>query len=245
MIGEDTIQGHWVRRWIKAPDFEDDTTRVHWIQAGRDYADVRIPAKRPAHKGASCLADLSPSALTDLARAEGFAGHITLDGDNCTWHREINWHGAPDGVDVGAISFDEDGHMSETGVLADYAELWVQQATMQTTALRFLGHGYTGILVSDGAVAVLGIGRPSKPATKPIIDALNAGHVPDNVDLLFDGVHAFCRVADGLAIAALATNPMVEEHPVLSFRDNTVIWRKVGFYGDAEDVVMQVETVLA
>ena len=124
MISPADIQGHWVRQWIKAPGFEDHTTRVHWKQVGLNYADLRIPRARPDLTGAAALSDLPAAALLDLAQAEGFAGQVTLSGDHCTWHREINWHGPSEAQDVGAIRFDDDGQMIETGVHADYAELW-------------------------------------------------------------------------------------------------------------------------
>ena len=124
MITQADIQGHWVRNWIKAPGFEDHSTRVHWMQAGGLYADIRIPADRPDLSGASSLSALSPDHLLSLGQAEGFAGHVTLDGDHCTWEREINFHGTPDSLDVGAIHFDAQGSMIETGVHADYSELW-------------------------------------------------------------------------------------------------------------------------
>ena len=81
MIRPGDVQGHWVRTWIKAPGFEDHTTRVHWMQAGLDYADVRIPLERPDTRSAACLADLPAAVLRDLARAEGFSGHVTLEAD--------------------------------------------------------------------------------------------------------------------------------------------------------------------
>ena len=193
MINCQDIQGHWVRRSIKAPGFEDLTTRVHWMQAGRDYADVRIPLDRPNVSGAGCLADLPLDALLTIAQSEGFAGHVSLDQDTCTWHREINWHGTPDGLDIGSISFDEDGAMIETGVLADYVEVWDQCAETETKALRFANADYRGVMVSCGEVAVVGIGQTSKTATKTAFKGLRNGHTPDNLELVFDGLHAVCR----------------------------------------------------
>ncbi|MDF1728619.1 MAG: hypothetical protein P1U53_12810, partial [Sulfitobacter sp.] len=109
MITQGDLQGHWRRDWIKAPGFEDHTTRVHWLQAGALFADLRIPLERPDISGHAALADLSSAALRRLMQAEGFAGHITVDKSKCTWHREINWHGVPGQADVGLMSFDETG----------------------------------------------------------------------------------------------------------------------------------------
>ena len=231
MITEADVQGHWVRTWIKAPGFEDHSTRVHWIQCGLDYADVRIPLERPDLTGSDALADLDASALAMLAKAEGFAGHVTLDGTHCTWHREVNWHGRPDMLDIGAISFEADGNMIEAGVLADYRELWAPSEGPPGAAMRFSGGGYSAILATHGDSFVLGIGRTDKLATAPLVSALNAGDVPGDVTTLFDGLHAFGTFADGTATAVLATNPFVEGSVVTTWTDTNLTWHREDFDG--------------
>ncbi|MEO1538084.1 MAG: hypothetical protein AAFR73_10175 [Pseudomonadota bacterium] len=240
MITEGAIRGHWVRRWIKAPGFEDHTTRVHWMQAGRDYADVRIPLMRPDLRGATCLADLPATTLIELCQAEGFAGHVTLQDDRCTWHREVNWHGTPDMADVGTISFDDAGRMIETGVLADYTELWSQNAKAETAAVRFSGGTHTGLLVCSGSEAVVAIGQVEKSSTKPLLAALKTGTIPDHADADFGGIHALCRLRKDTAVATLATNPFAEGQPVLSFEDDHVIWHKLDFDGSQTKIEMKV-----
>lgn len=239
MIRVADIQGHWVRRWIKAPGFEDHATRVHWMQAGETYADVRIPLERPDQGAATCPADLPAAALYALAQAEGFAGHVTLDGDACTWHRSVNWHGTPEGADVGRIDFDADGRMIETGVLADYTELWEQTAKTATRAIRFASEDYAGVLVSEDGIGVLGIGRTSTPTTAPLVRELQHVAIPHGVDALFDGLHALCAIRDGQAIAMLATNPFVERQQCLSLKDDAVIWHKSDFGGTRTEVEMR------
>lgn len=238
MILLNDVQGHWVRDWIKAPSFEDHTTRVHWIQAGLDYADVRIPLNRPDLGAATCLADLDASSLHALGQAEGFVGHITLHNDTCTWHREVNWHGAPDAPDVGAIAFDEDGRMIETGVLAEYTELWEQHTTEPTKALRLHGRGYSGLMVSAGDICVLGIGQPLKSASQLILDTLQQGNIPKDVFALFDGIHAVCQVTDGCVIPSLATTPFAEGTPILTMHEDSATWHHIGFDGQRQDVLL-------
>ena len=239
------VQGHWVRDWIKAPGFEDHTTRVHWMQAGLDFADIRVPLDRPELGAARCLAELDASALLALAQAEGFAGHVALDGANCTWHREINWHGTPEAPDIGAISFDTQGRMIEAGVLAEYTELWEQHAKAATAALRFGDGAYSGLLVTSGDVGVLGIGRKAKPASKPILDALEAGDVPEDAQLLFDGIHALCTINADAVIATLATTPFVEGTVILTLDDTAVTWHQTGFDGAQTERCLQFETAPA
>lgn len=242
MITEDDIQGHWVRDWIKAPDFEDHTTRVHWMQVGSEYADVRIPLERPDLAGASALSDLPADALHALTMAEGFSGHVTLRGTHCTWHREINWHGPPDALDVGDISFDADGRIIETGVHADYTELWNRRTGHNTKSLRFHGEGYTGLLAMRGPVAVLGIGRQDKPSTKPMIEALAAGHIPAGVDTLFDGVHALGHQSGNVVIADLATQPFAEGKAVVTMNDEHLLWQRIAFDGTSVQLEMHFDT---
>ncbi|WP_095590614.1 hypothetical protein [Actibacterium ureilyticum] len=245
MIAQSDIQGHWVRDWIKAPGFQDHDTRVHWIQVGADYADIRIPADRPDLRDAGALADLPASALTVLARAQGFAGRITLQGAHCTWQREINWHGTPDAPDVGAISFDAQGRMIEAGVHEDYTERWVRHTAPDPRYLRFAGHGYTGRVASIGETAVIGIGRIGKPATAPLIAALARGDIPDGIDTLFDGLHALGHWSGDSLIADLATQPFAEGTPVLTVQGDAVIWHEIGFDGTRRDLLLNPDPVPA
>lgn len=234
----DRIEGHWIRTWIKAPGFEDHTTRVHWMQCGLAYADVRIPAERPDLSGAACLADLDAAALLQLARAEGFAGQVTLTGARCTWHRDINWHGQPDGQDIGDLRFDSAGRMIETGVEADYAELWEHRTSPAKRAQVYCAGGVEAHLVSIGNAFVLGIGTPGAATTKPLIAALETGSKPADLPRLFDGFHAFGHFDGSRGIADLATNPFAEGLPVVTLAPDGVIWHRMGFDGSARDVTL-------
>lgn len=239
MITLEDIQGHWVRQWIKAPGLEDHTTQVHWMQVGTCYADLRVPVGRPDLTDAGRLCDLSANALRQLASAEGFAGHARLTGAECTWHREINWHGTPEVPDVGTISFDDEGRMIEAGVHAEYTELWVPHQAETSRALRLSGHGYFGYLVTQGDTFVLGIGRPGKPTTLPLVEALNSGQIPTGIETLFDGLHALGRVSDGTAIARLSTDPIAEGTEIARLAEDALTWHRRGFGGECDDVVLE------
>ncbi|MEO0828906.1 MAG: allophanate hydrolase, partial [Pseudomonadota bacterium] len=106
MISWADVEGHWRRDWLRAGALEDRDTRVHWIQAGALFVDIRIPDGRPALGERTRLAELDNPELLALMAAEGFAGTITLEEDRCTWHRELNWRGRPEGADVGRLYFD-------------------------------------------------------------------------------------------------------------------------------------------
>lgn len=232
------LQGHWRRDWLRWPgcDGEDDeTTRVHWLQAGSLYADIRVPAGRPKTGGARCLADLDPSALRKLMRAEGFAGTITLDGDICTWHRRINWHGRPEGVDAGRMRF-EDGALIEDGVHAHYRELWRQIEGPPLSASRIAGGGLEGVLVSSGAEFLVALGRPGEAPSAPMVEALERGERPPKIATHFGSLYALGTWDGAEGVAAIATDPFTEGQPVLGRKRDELIWRRLGFDGDRQEV---------
>lgn len=223
------LQGHWRRDWLTAPGVLDDTTRVHWMQAGNLYADLRIPLERPDLSGFNCLADMPAEALQQLAQAEGFAGEISLDGPLCTWHRMINWHGAPDGIDAGALAFAADGALIETGVHADYSERWLQEAAGPACGFRLTSPGLTGFLVTVGGRFVLGLGQPS-----------DVGAMAPKGAALFSNVYAFGHWQEDAGHADLATNPLAEGRTILT-RDNGFFHLQYpDFYGEIFQVSLDV-----
>lgn len=237
MIAQADIQGHWQRDWLRAPGFEDGATRVHWMQAGAVYADVRIPATRPDLTGATALADLPADSLAMLFRAEGFAGETDVADGICTWHRAINWHGAPDSVDAGRLAFTAEGALMEYGVHADYTERWQRRDTGPATG-HVLGDGAGGLayLVSSGAGFVFGAGQAGLPPSAGLGAALAAGEVPPGLAAQFERVHAFGHWDGDTAIATLATNPFAEDQPLLTRRPDGVIWHRLGVTGTRRDI---------
>lgn len=231
MITQDDLQGHWRRKWIRAPGFEDETTRVHWMQCGALFADLRIPAERPDLTGVRCLADLDAPALRALMMAEGFAGAITVADSVCTWHRAINWHGTPDGVDAGRMSFDAAGDLIEDGVHADYAELWQKMPETSGDAWRVTGDGMRGVLISSASEFLIGLGEPDAAPTAPLIDALERGAVPGALAAHFRGVYVLGRWEAGQGIATLSTNPLLEGNPVLERNPEGVVFHGADFDG--------------
>lgn len=217
MIGPGDLQGHWRRAWLRAPGMEDRLTCVHWMQCGSLYADIRIRSDRPDVRGAGALSDLGAATLRQLLLAEGFAGHITVEDDICTWERRINWHGAPDAIDAGHMSFTGDGALIETGVHADYTELWHRLDDEPGEGLELAApSGRAGFLVSVGDRFVLGLGDPEAPSSRPILAALEAGRKPVGLAALFDRVHVLGRWDGKTGIAVQATNPLIEGRPVLA-----------------------------
>jgi len=219
MITRDDLQGHWRRDWIKAPGFADHTTRVHWMQAGELYVDMRIPEERPDLSAFDCLADVPRDLLSPLAEAEGFAGTINVADNRCTWRREINWQGVPEVDDIGLMSFQDEG-LIEDGVLAEYRELWQAEPVTPLRGHRISFGGMTGILVENDAVFLVGIG----PAPAPITD----------FDVQFASTYAFGHWNGVDGIATLSTNPFCEGQTVLR-RDQGFTWHAPSFDGATPD----------
>lgn len=216
MTTQEDLQGHWARDWIKAPGFEDHTTRVHWMQAGDLYADLRIPLDRPDLTGHACLADLTPGELAMLQQAEGFAGSITVADSTCTWQRDINWHGLPQAVDAGLMWFDDAGDLIEDGVEADYRELWKSVPVAPLRGHRISVADFSGVLVENDDVFLFGLGP------KPVSKASGPAQ--------FTSVYCIGHWDGSLGIADLSTNPFCEGKPVLE-RDQGFIWYATGFDG--------------
>ncbi|WP_323786471.1 hypothetical protein [Thalassovita sp.] len=238
MIEITDLQAHWRRDWIKAPGFEDATTRVHWMQRGALYADLRIPTDRPDLTGAASLADLDPAAFAVLMRAEGFAGTITVDDSICTWERRINWHGVPDGVDAGRMSFNDAGGLIEAGVDADYTELWRKMPDAPSEAQRVACDGMEGVLVQSETGFLIGLGLPGTPATSPLIAALEAGRLPDGLAAHFRTVYAWGHWQDDDGIADLCTNPFLETRPVLRRTGQGITFEIVDFDGQERSLAL-------
>lgn len=241
MLSAGDIQGHWQRIWLRAPGFEDGTTRVHWMQSGDLYADVRIPLESPDLWGATCLADLDPQALAMLAEAEGFAGTTVVQDGVCTWAREINWHGATEDVDAGRLSFDGDGDLIEEGVHADYAELWTRPHAEPSEGVRLTGAGKTAFLVTVGNRFVFGIGNPAAPATASTLCGLERGRI-DRAALrdLFDRVHMLGTWRGPFGCATLATNPFLHGNACLRRTQSGIVYSHVGFEGRVEEIPLEV-----
>ncbi|MFK7753157.1 MAG: hypothetical protein AB8B51_11475 [Sedimentitalea sp.] len=231
MITQDHLQGHWQRDWIKAPGFEDHTTRVHWLQAGALFADLRVPRDRPDIAGHSCLADLGPPALRRLMESEGFAGHITVEDSKCTWHRQINWHGEHGAADIGLMSFDEAGGLIEDGVLAKYQELWqaVPQPALRGAQLRC--GAMTGFLIENDAVFLLAIGGPPTGTRDDMIAALDNGTAEANaLKAHFASAYVLGTWDNAHGIGTLASNPFYEGQVVLD-RADSLVWHSIAFDG--------------
>lgn len=225
-----SLQGVWRRDWIEIDGHCDSGTRVLWAQAGDLFVDLRIPDRRPSIAGLGCLADLPREQLQQFRQAQGFAGHIALRDSICTWHREINWHGPPRDIDAGALHFDADGALIETGVHARYRERWQHTAPSCNSAQRVRAGQLQGIAIFCDAQFFLGIGAPiTQQTTQPQYSDTQQ----------FASEYVFGQWDGARGIAQLSTNPFSEQRQVLSRSDRAWIWHRHDWQGDATAIALQ------
>lgn len=141
----DWLAGLWRRDAIVFPDgAADRTTQVLWGQTHSLYVDLRIPADRPPVRGRRSFEDFAEDELLSLADQKGFAGHIVMDGDLCSWVRYIDYRPNTGRPDSGRLRLEGDTLYEEgdpTSVLASaYREIYHRErkASRRSVALRRL-----------------------------------------------------------------------------------------------------------
>lgn len=133
------VRGVWRRVELSAPNgVLDVTTEVVWLQTRRLYADIRIPADRPARPGAVSFDAYSEDELVRLAAMEGFAGALHVDRDICLWRRDLDFQ-PPSPVPDEARFVRDGATLTELGVHAEYTEVWIQEAGDTAHLAAFVG----------------------------------------------------------------------------------------------------------
>jgi len=161
MIRLQDVSGQWRRTSIAWPDGRSDTaTEVFWLQGVRRYADLRIPAGRPACAGAVCLRNLDRAMLRFMTRQEGFFGHLDIDASVGRWHRAFDYQPDTGMADHGALAF-EDGVLVERGIDLPYIERWSRKAGPESVMAFGLATeaGTPGCLVLAGDAFIYARGR--------------------------------------------------------------------------------------
>jgi len=143
----DRYLGTWQRSLLQTVQERDTRSRVFWLQTRLWHADLRIPDGRPDFSGITRLAECDDDQLAWLATQQGFCGITQVDGDRCTWHRQMDFQPSNGSRDVGHMIF-EGERIIETGVEADYLEIWerLPQSRGGTAALQ--------LVVEDGELPV-------------------------------------------------------------------------------------------
>lgn len=209
------LSGLWRRLAIEYPDGSGDTTsEVYWLQAGDLYADVRIPKDRPQVPAPELWDEVPVDELRLLAMQQGFAGHIQLQGDQCTWHRWLDFQPSPPTPDEGTLQFD--GRMLvERGIHQPYIEHWWHEEKVEEGFAAFRLQGPTpGLLLIVGGHFMRAVGRRQPfAAHERLLFQLQQGEFDrEQLAALLDCEISFgcCQGAAGDWMVRRSTKPWLE-----------------------------------
>jgi hypothetical protein len=226
-------RGLWRRRVLETSGHVDLRTTVYWLQTSSLYADLRIPADR-GRRGR--LARMTQAGLRALARQQGFAGALEVDGDVLTWQRWLDYQPAA-APDVGRVHFDG-SLLVEHGVHTAYREEWqrVQPAGKDCLALVLEDEldpnrcqiERAGILVALEGYFMIALARP-----EPLPPAPDLAALIDSEAYTLDVKRRFLNCAIELGVRhggdrwelQLSTLP---HHEGLGFREVHGTWRRDG-----------------
>ena len=175
--------GLWRRLSLETGRGEvDRTTEVYWLQSHSLYADLRVPMPRPAFAPGVGLSAMTPSQQQWLARQQGFAGHLEVADQSCTWHRVLDFQPPGELPDTGEVRFLGDGLLVEEGMHTPYREVWHRAATgADIVALQLMDEvgadrqprARRGVWVAVGDYFIYAVDRPRPlPPTSALVDLL-------------------------------------------------------------------------
>lgn len=176
------LRGAWTRDWIEVRGLRSSRFAVHYLQAPRLFADMRIPIQRPALPNATSFADLSDADLAMLAQQRGFAGWASASADTFTWHHEIDFQPSDGTPDIGRVEPVEPSRWYEHALDSSYVESWRSMASDDTTVLVIRGEragrlDQTLLVVGDYFLYVRNrsINLPEAPSLDSLIARTHAG----------------------------------------------------------------------
>lgn len=225
------LKGIWRREaMIFADGRSDRTTSVHWGQTGSLYVDLRIPAGRPAARGRRSLEAFDNEELLRIAAQKGFAGHILMDGDRCTWIRYIDYQPGTGRPDSGRLRLEgetlyEEGDATSI-VASSYREIYRHERKAQRlcAALRAVSAESSGghreavlVLIDDRFLYARDRAKPLPPA-ETLVDLVKAAD-GDRGQILF---YLDCEISLGTIEAAggwridASTLPFREGEPLFA-----------------------------
>lgn len=195
MISLCDLGGLWRRTLLAWPDGRTDTTsEVFWLQGPRRYADLRIPAGRPA-ADVACLRDLDWTMLRFMARQEGFFGELTVSDSVGYWDRVFDYRPDTGTADCGALVMDGN-ILIERGIEQHYTELWSRScAGDDAMTLVLQGEaGALGCLVVAGDAFIYARGRATAlPRGATLNELINGAASLQAAQDLFDCEISFGR----------------------------------------------------
>ena len=206
------VTGVWRREQITAPGgYLDATTRVYWVQSLSWYGDLRLPADVPRRPGAESFADFTDEELVGLARAQGFAGQLTVTPQMCAWRRDLDYQPPGPVPDEGAWKIEGDV-LIEGGVHVEYEEIWRREPESEGLRAAFARDGGQGLLVlaGDHFLMMRGRGAPlAGESLSALVEAKLAAGRRAAAEALLSMPIAYGRIAAGWRVS-LSTLPWLE-----------------------------------
>lgn len=135
-IPDPTAAGGYVGLWRRLPSPGALSAQAYWMQTYSLFAQLRIPAKRPAFPSATRLTELSAEQLLWLSRQEGFAGRALFEGQRLQRERVLSFQ-PPSGPDLAHV-FLSGGLLVEEGIEKNYVDEWQTIADCATDDLAAL-----------------------------------------------------------------------------------------------------------
>lgn len=128
--------GGYVGLWRRLPSPGGLSANAYWMQTHSLFAQLRIPAERPAFAPVARLADLDPQQLSWLSHQEGFAGRAIFEGKRLQRERMLSFQ-PPSGPDLAHV-FLSGGLLVEEGIGNHYVDEWQTIADCATDDLAAL-----------------------------------------------------------------------------------------------------------
>lgn len=128
--------GGYVGLWRRLPSPGALGAHAYWMQTYSLFAQLRIPAQRPAFAPVTRLTELDAQQLLWLSRQEGFAGRALFEGKRLQRERILSFQ-PPTGPDLAHV-FLSGGLLVEEGIEKDYVDEWQTIADCATDDLAAL-----------------------------------------------------------------------------------------------------------
>ena len=195
------VRGAWRRSLLVRPNGEHDfASFVVWLQGARHFVDLRQPADRPCFATVAAARDLTWTHLAWMARQEGFAGKLVLDGEFVEWQRSLDVQ-SPTGDSDSARLWFEGATLVEQGRHAPYSERWeplLAASPVRVASARLRQDGRDAVVVrcDDRFMLMLGRDLPLPPGP-PLAARLAAGPTLAEAQGLFGCEVALGRAAPG------------------------------------------------
>lgn len=135
------LHGVWRRTLLQTAGnaVVDSSTRVLWLQTASLFGDLRVLEAPLEEAELPPLGACDAEALSLLAKhCQCFAGHTVVEGDVCTWKREVDSGPPPAPADVGRLHWASTDKLYEDDLAGrEYHEVWEREEASRGAAWAF------------------------------------------------------------------------------------------------------------